>query len=163
MEVALACPAWRCSITFALSDLGMTGLSWSMITGPTVTRDCLCGKYSAICSSQSSRLSDTPACTVRWSSVYWSQLQQAASSLAHDRAVGWSGDVSGVSPGWWLRNSSILLASLSTVLSKAATIGGETQDGGPRLSEYPERTFDMLMLPWLIGESCRLDSASGFT
>ena len=158
MEVALAWPAWRCSITFALSDLGMTRLSWSMITGPTVTRDCLCGKYSAICSSQSSRLSDTPACTVRWSSLYWSQLQHAASSLAHDRAVGWSGDVSGVSPGWWLisvmlariipvRNSSILLASLSTVLLKAATIGGETQVGGPRLSEYPVRTFDMLLLP----------------
>ena len=134
----------------------MTGLSCSITTGPTVTRDCLWRKYSAICSSQSSRLSDAPDCTVLWSSLYWSQLRQAASSLFHVNAVGLSREVSGVIEDWLLisvklastipvRNSSILLASSAACVSKdvavlgmactAATVGGETHEGGPSVLE----------------------------
>ena len=39
MEVALAWPAWRCSNMFCCKDLGITGRSWSITTGPTVTSE----------------------------------------------------------------------------------------------------------------------------
>ena len=49
-----------------------------------------------------------------------------------------------------VRSSSIILASSEAFVSKAAgllsiaaTVGGETQEGGPNVSAYPGRTLDI--------------------
>ena len=126
MVVALVWPACRCSKTFCCKDLGITGRSCSITTGPTVTRECLWIKKSLSFWSQSCLLSDTPAWTVLWSNLYSSQVRQAASSLDQERAVGCEGEVIGDNLEWLLMpaieastrpvsNSSVSKAALASV------------------------------------------------
>ena len=104
------------------------------------------------------------------------QGRQAASSLDHDRAAGYSGDNKGESDDCWLmlvmlaRTIPVIRSSTSEELSsglvsKAARIGEETQAGGASVFEYPGRTLDMagILLFWLMGESCLLENVSGMT
>ena len=136
MEEALPWPACRWSMTVCWRDWGMTGLSWSMTTGPTVISECLCGKKSWMAWSHSSLASGAPVEIVWWRSLYaWSAIH-AASSLCHETMLLWS---------TLMKAREAMMCpcrSSSWSVVRDPTTGGDIQAGGPSSSEYAAVTID---------------------